>query len=604
MLFLLIPTLFVSVGWFLHDPIHLLQSFVLIAWAFALLFFTKNLNWAKNRFVIAPLLIPFGYLISGFINNQSINQMIVGEYQRNFGLGTTIALSVIFILSTNPNLDGTKIINYGLFSVLIFATIYGYLQFFGLDPLPWKLENEGITLTLGNPNFSGAFFGMLTVISVAKFLDSQTKISKIGYATFFCATFFIGLQTKSLQHVILIIVSFYIYLNIRFHKNNKWLAKFLKTTNITLALLTPIIAGIFIFTDLMTNLKQKIIIQGNVYQRIDMIKNGIDIWRDNPFFGVGIEQFQRYAGLYRTPTQIVRDGVMVIPDKSHNILIDHLSTGGVITGFAWIVMVISIFYVIYKLITRGNPLSHTAILAISIWFAYFIQSLISPDQLILAAIGFIAGGLVISEYMKPSISSEKNKSTKSNLNIVRIPVLIVLILFLTVYGRAIQANIESKKMLEGRVSDSGSYLKTINMFPNEKISELLVIELVKDYKNCDLAVQVAESMIKINERSSQAWFIKALCANVEGSFINAINFVDKSLEFDPLNPFYLVSKAKLEIADNRISSAKATVNKVREVNPPESCIGDLLQNTEPCGILRDIVSLDYSIENIEKKSSN
>ena len=36
--------------------------------------------------------------------------------------------------------------------------------------------------------------------------------------------------------------------------------------------------------------------------------------------------------MYRTPTQIVRDGNFQIPDKAHNVLIDHLANGGVFAG--------------------------------------------------------------------------------------------------------------------------------------------------------------------------------------------------------------------------------------------------------------------------------
>ena len=39
------------------------------------------------------------------------------------------------------------------------------------------------------------------------------------------------------------------------------------------------------------------------------------------------------------------------------------------------------------------------------------------------------------------------------------------------------------------------------------------------------------------------------------------------MKFDPINPSYLVGKAKLEIAASRIADAKVTIAKIAEVDP-------------------------------------
>jgi Flp pilus assembly protein TadD len=40
-----------------------------------------------------------------------------------------------------------------------------------------------------------------------------------------------------------------------------------------------------------------------------------------------------------------------------------------------------------------------------------------------------------------------------------------------------------------------------------------------------------------------------------------------SVKFDPINPSYLVGKAKLEIAAARLADAEATIAKITEVDP-------------------------------------
>jgi len=61
--------------------------------------------------------------------------------------------------------------------------------------------------------------------------------------------------------------------------------------------------------------------------------------------------------------------------------------------------------------------------------------------------------------------------------------------------------------------------------------------------------------------------MKAICDNTAGNFTKAIEDINNSVKFDPINPSYLVGKAKLEIAAARAADAKATIAKITEVDP-------------------------------------
>jgi predicted Zn-dependent protease len=86
---------------------------------------------------------------------------------------------------------------------------------------------------------------------------------------------------------------------------------------------------------------------------------------------------------------------------------------------------------------------------------------------------------------------------------------------------------------------------------------------------------VADRLIKIDNRSSQGWFMKAVCANASRDFVTAIEYVENSLKFDPFNPYYLISRAKLEIAANQLDQAAQTVARVKAIKPSEPEIGAL-----------------------------
>jgi Tfp pilus assembly protein PilF len=61
--------------------------------------------------------------------------------------------------------------------------------------------------------------------------------------------------------------------------------------------------------------------------------------------------------------------------------------------------------------------------------------------------------------------------------------------------------------------------------------------------------------------------MKAICDNAAQNFTKAVADINNSVKFDPINPSYLVGKAKLEIAASRIADAKVTIAKITEVDP-------------------------------------
>ena len=115
-----------------------------------------------------------------------------GGYQRNYGLITITMLSMVFVIFSNAKFDSKKYINIGLLSTLILANLYGFLQVFDLDPLPWTNPLDAVSLTLGNPNFAGALFGMLSVVVFAKIITSKIASYKLVYLVLLLSTIFLG----------------------------------------------------------------------------------------------------------------------------------------------------------------------------------------------------------------------------------------------------------------------------------------------------------------------------------------------------------------------------------------------------------------------------
>jgi O-antigen ligase len=561
----LIPLVVVSVGWFAHDPVGLFASTVLLVGTLTGLLLFRREIWKKCWILWLPFAVVVGYLISALVNGQELASLYLGGYQRNFGVATWLALVIVFLIGAQGEVKVRGYLDWVLPAVLVAGLGYGLVQFLDKDPLPWTNPYKAVSLTLGNPNFAGAFFGILSIVAFSRIFVGKGLIQKSFGAFLFGATSFISLKTNSLQSPLLIIAGVLIFAllsNVGVKSGLGRVVKFASSGVLGVA----VVGIVVLFTgggSFLATAREKLFFQGSVAQRLDYWRTGFEIWKDHPIFGVGTDQFQRYAALYRTPEQLKRDGVFVIPDRSHNVLIDHFANGGLIVGLIWITFVCSVFYMLIEALKNNEKIQVRRDLAVlgTMWSMYVLQALISPDQLVLSLIGYSSAGLIAGIYLKDAAV------IKVDLFFVRSITAFVLVLVVVVSSRALVANADAKKVLDGQITGVDPILKVIDAWPNAKTTELIGIQEINKPNNCVFANQISDRLLKYDDRSAQGWYMKAICYNSEGNFAKAVDAVSMSVKFDPINPSYLVGKAKLEIAAARLADAEATIAKITEVDP-------------------------------------
>ena len=341
-----------SVGWFTYDPVSIFSSSLLLVISVLILLFEKEFYFNKSVFIVTPILIPISYFISSIANSQNFFSAISGGYQRNFGTATMFALSILFLFGMSAEINLRQFVNYGLLSALVLANIYGYIQIMGLDPIPWTGLHNGVTLTLGNPNFAGALYGMLSCVVFIKILQNKKNNFKLLHTGLLISSIYLGFRTNAIQSQLLTFLGCLVAVNILYRNDTRQISKKLWLLS-TSGILTSITFIVLLFTtNLLPNLKTQIFNQSSIPQRLDYWRTGFEIFKDNAIIGVGADGYQRYAALYRNANQVVRDGYMVIPDRSHNVLIDHFANGGLLIGLMWIILVVSVFYALTKIISN------------------------------------------------------------------------------------------------------------------------------------------------------------------------------------------------------------------------------------------------------------
>lgn len=368
------------------------------------------LNFKNYKFISAIFLfILITYTISWQVNGQSLGNFLFGAYNRNMGFLALIGLFLLTLESAEYFSKFTQKLHNVFYAISIISILYGTIQVFGKDPIPWE-KGAGFGLTLGNPNFSSSLLGILSVIPLSYVLNWK-KPYRYLHLYVYVALLVLILLSGSSQGFLLFIFNLMIYTFLRYELLYKYFEikskyKFIPIAGILLATLFLVLNKNF--TSFLNGALQ-------VNHRFEHWKMGYRIWRDHVFFGVGIENISRFSGEYRGET-IRSWGQYTHPDKIHNSLIDNFVTGGIFVGFAWLVFIAYTFFVIDRLLKADNLHSRkmSIYLLASTWITYLVQTLFSTDHMYLMTIGMLSAGALIGIYIYEMKSTLRGYDAKKS----------------------------------------------------------------------------------------------------------------------------------------------------------------------------------------------
>jgi tetratricopeptide (TPR) repeat protein len=201
-----------------------------------------------------------------------------------------------------------------------------------------------------------------------------------------------------------------------------------------------------------------------------------------------------------------------------------------------------------------------------------VQSLISPDQIILTIIGYSAGGFIV--YLKLEAQNQihiRKPQKPAKMVFQRSVGVIGLASSLIVFGTQLNADRQVKLILQEKITETDRIVKAMNELQSSNPIERVAIKLFKKDTNCELIGKISDRMLELDERSARAWYFKYICHNVAKDSNKAQAAIDKSLEYDPINLVYLFEKAKIHAVLGNFDAALESIAKVKEIdsNYPE-----------------------------------
>jgi O-antigen ligase len=250
---------------------------------------------------------------------------------------------------------------------------------------------SGAVVTMENSNSLSAYLGLVISV-IIYFLLYGTKSEKIVNSILFLFALDLLFATKSIQGFVIIFISIILLL---IHK----LFHYLKSRKV-------IIFSLALFFLLLIygyeRISSWLVLNGSVNQRISYWKLALEIWQDNFWVGVGIENMRSYSILYRDLSLVIQEGVNTAPDRAHNIILDHYVSGGFFTGTFWLIFITSITVLsisLYLRILKGEA-EFIYLGVIVIWIGYLFQSLISVSPSTLTFLGYASAGIVAGAMYK------------------------------------------------------------------------------------------------------------------------------------------------------------------------------------------------------------
>ena len=400
------------------DPTSPVKMAILGTCAFAflfILFFTYPIELkSNNRALLIILIFVFDLLLVFFLSPENKVEQFYGAISRNFGLLTQISLAIFFLVSalfSSPNLISKfkrSILIYGSINI-----IYGYLQIIGED----FVKNWDTTYAnsargfFANPNQNSSFTALVALVSLSNLLNQKRKITEHFGSISFSIIALINIYfARSIQGYLILIVGIML-LFLLFLRQNKIYSKYLIP-----AVLAEISLGFLAILDLFQKVPWKSFLYGSTVEaRGDYWRAGIEMGRENPFFGVGLDKYLEWYRIYRDDIAAARPYASEVSNSAHNIFIDYFAFGGFPLLFIYILIQLLVIFKLIKIIKLNPGYNSELVTLILIFSAFSLQGLVSPAHIGFNIWGWVTMGLVMGWKFNQSDQSQIKIKPSNNV---------------------------------------------------------------------------------------------------------------------------------------------------------------------------------------------
>jgi len=540
-------------------------------------------NYRTSRSEKIVLILVGTFILSMFVvaifSNYKLTAFL-GESQRRNGFITYFCLAILLIY-VSRQIDFTNILKlYKLIQALtLFLCTYGFAQRFGYDFVKWDNPHNAIILTHGNPNFASSCLGILASISfLLIFLNSFSIKWKMLSLINSCASVLLISWSGSRQGLIVYLFSILFYIVIFFIKYRpryKYIISFLWAGSILLVILGMLQRGPL----------SDVLYKGSLSARGYYWRSGIEMFKDNPITGVGLDRFAYFFKQYREVGYVNTYGFDINTSDAHSIFIQLFSTGGLFVGLSYLIFTLAVFIFGVRSLQKLDGQKFIILLvAISGWLGYQVQSLISINNIGTAIWGWYLSGIILglSILAKKEIISAENKTLKSNSQHNRLslyPAVISILILLPTLVLSVLINRSEHAVFTNRVYSqispapqfSSIAISSSNSVISNPISEnyykLSAGRVLVNFGKFEEGFGAIENLIIKDPNLQAALEYMASARTFDGSYKQARDFRIQIMKIDPFNANNLLSLVEIDLKLGNLTEAQNVSKKINMIFP-------------------------------------
>ncbi len=386
-------------------------------------------NQSIKRFSQFLLMFILIFLLATIASSDKYTAFI-GVFQRRNGFLTYLCFAIL-------SLSAAYFVSFNhlkrLFNIILLISltliIYGFLQSNGRDFVNWNNPYNALISTVGNPNFAAAVMAILATISFClAFLKEIGRFKQLLFLLIAISFIYLIYQSNSRQGLLAFGVGAAFFLvNFSFLKH--------RVLGYLVLSAASIISIFSILGMLQRGPLADILYKPSVSVRGYYWRAAIEMAKDQPIFGVGIDKYGSFFMEFREVGYPLNYGFSISSSNAHNVPLQLASTGGIFLAIAYLSL--NLFILItaisrLKALAGGAKIAYLALF--SSWLAFQAQSIISIDNIGIAVWGWLLGGLLVglgSNFLENNVV--KSKISKDVYNLKQIAFSVILIIPAVVY---------------------------------------------------------------------------------------------------------------------------------------------------------------------------
>ena len=527
-----------------------------------------------NRRLINIALFGVSLLISAsaLFTDTALMRALFGYPNRSNGLLTYLALILLIWVASRMLISRRFLekLQRNLFILIILFVSYSFLQYLDLDPVSWNNSYNRIIGTLGNPNFSGAFLGIMGAVLIFYFFSTSKPIRFFYLALSICSVF-LGWATESFQAVLIFAIGILILL-LAYLKKRFGFKTFISSAT------ASVFFGVFsIWSFFGLGPMGERLYQPTLVLRLEYWTVGIKTALANPFLGIGPDSYTEGWRLFRTPDFVKTYSESVSVDSAHNTLINFMANFGIPAFLFLLIIYLLIGINAFKLLF-GRDQNTLIVKAIALtWLLLVIQSLFSLEQIGLHVFQWVAGSLLLnqgfianSQHLSPREAKEETRfqdrggfSARGEVAIMTI--VVTFIAFLPLLNQEIRLNKLGATPVDKNATQQ-FIDEALDGFGDYSIKDMNRVIVISDFllraERYSDAQSLIEEIVKDEPRSYEGFEQLARLAGFRGEYSVEIEYRRNIESFDPQNYKNLISLAEAYRLSGGLTQAKAYAEKV------------------------------------------